>query len=184
MDELEALLDEQHGQPPHQTAALTAIQTALRAIGGEMPSFIDASPQEREDIIYQLEQVTAIENVARSRRRALEHAIIRAAITLDAQELRAKDCKVRVEPPKVGYDTKALSMRQQLLALVPEGDLSRAEVDEAIPEVIDAKPDHRKLNALLKRGGRVQAAIEANRVKPEPNMDNARVRINRRGGNP
>jgi hypothetical protein len=182
MDQLDALLDEQEGQPPAQAATLTAIQTALLAVGGEMPDFAIASPEEREAIVCQLEQVRAIENAARSRRRALEFAIVRAAQKLEARELRSSDAAVRIEPPDRGYATKDVTLRHELMALVPKGDLTRAEVDAAVPETISAKADHRKVNALLKRGGRVREVIEANRTKKEADLTYAKVTIHRAGG--
>ena len=179
-NDLTVLLDEQedrHLQPAADTALVLA---TISSLGREVEDFMEASLEERASVVHQLEALRVIELAAKSRRQVIEQGIVRAAERLEARELRIADGAVRIEPPNVGYDTEDMSLRNALVVLIPLGDVTRAEVDEAIPEIITVKPDHRKLNGLLKRGGRVQEAIETHRTRRAADMRYAKVKINRK----
>lgn len=177
MDDLDALLEEETAPSSESN-----IQSLIRAFQGPMPDFAVANPDERSEIVRELEAVRAIRRAADDRVKALELCITRAAAGLKALELRTSEGSVRVKPAEPGYETREMPLRQELLGLVVVGDLTREEVDAAIPEVISYKPDHRRLNGLLKRGERVRETVERNRKKRDVDLMRARVEVHREGG--
>jgi hypothetical protein len=180
-DELADLLDEQEAQHSRPADAAQRALVSISDMGRGVPDFGQASLEERDALVEELEALESIEKAAKARRRMIEQGIVRAAAELEAKELRLGIGTVRIEPAATGYTTKDMSLRNGLVQLIPLGDLTRAEVDEAIPEIVSCKPDHRKLNALLKRGGRVQEAIESNRQRKPSDPLLAKVRIHRKG---
>jgi len=183
MTDLDDLLDTQAGAPPESVGDLTITKALITSLGGgPMPDFAALTPERRADLVHELEQVRAIIRAAMDRKGAIEQAIRRAGVELSALELRMEGGTVRLKMPSDGYVTKDATLRDELLTLVAEGDLDRTEVDAAIPEVIGYKPDHRKLNALLKRGERVRTVIESNRTKKLADPLAAKVEIHHKGG--
>jgi hypothetical protein len=182
MDELDSLFEPEAGVPASATAGLIIVQTALRGLAGPMPDFAAATQTERADIVRELEMVRAIRRAANDREKALELCVTRAADALGALELHTSEGTVRVKPSDPGYQVEEQALRSALITCVGMGDVTKAEVDAAITEVISYKPDHRKLNALLKRGDRVKAAIEDHRRKGSPDIMHGRVEAHRPGG--
>jgi hypothetical protein len=176
MDNLTDLLDEQEASS--QAGGVSSALAVIRELGRDI-DFGRSSLEERSEIIEHLEDLRALELAAKTRRQVIEQHIVAVAERLKAKEIKLAQGSVRIELPSVGYDTQAMALRDALLGLVVEGDVTRGEVDEAIPEVVEAKPDHRRLNGLLKRGGRVQEAIEGHRVHRQPDPARAKVRIHR-----
>ncbi len=152
---------------------------ATVSLTGPIPKVADLDSAGREEIVVLLEQVRKIEHAARDRRKVLEYAFIRAGMELGAKEIKTAGATVRLKLSQSGYVTHDTALRDALITLVGEGDLSKAEVDAAVPEIVSAKADHRKVNALSKRGDRVREAIEANREKREPDPLSAKVEIHR-----
>jgi hypothetical protein len=184
LDELDALFEEQGPEPSAEASIPVSPTKALITIlrGGTVPDFAAATPEERAELVYELEQVRAIKAAATDRARAIELAIGRAAAALAANELRTADGMVRIKPSDPGYDTEDAKLHAALTTCVGMGDLTKAELDAAMPTLIIYKPDHRKLNGLLKRGARVKEAIETHRRKPAPDLLHGKVEIHRQGG--
>lgn len=183
LDELDALLDEQGSESPAEQASEGPTQALVKALrGGEVPDFATATPEQRTDLVRELEAVRAIKAAAADRERRLTHAITAAAVTLSARELRTADGMVRIKPSDPGYVVEDAQLHAALVECVGYGDITKDELDGAMPTFVVYKPDHRKLNGLLKRGERVKTAIEAHRRKPEPDLLNGRVEVHRAGG--
>lgn len=183
MDDLDVLLDQQEDTPlPDQAPraeALEALERYAKAAGGSMPDLAVMDPDTRAIYVAEHAQMALIENAARTRRKALELAMVRAGVDLEAQELRFTGGTIRLEPQRAAYRIKEQVLRAELLELVEKGHLEREEVDAAIHEEISYKADNRKLNGLLKRGKLVKESVERNRTKVEPDPLQATPRINR-----
>lgn len=177
VDDLEGILDEQEARLTHVQLATTQITGFIGQLARET-DFAKASLEERSEVADILSALRDIEVAARARRQVIEQHIINAAMKAEAKEFRIEDGTVRIEA-RTSYVTQDAAMHDALIELIPKGDVTKDEVESAIATVISYKPDHRKLNALLKRGGRVQAAIESHREKQE---GPPHVKINRKGG--
>ncbi len=176
-NDLADILDEQDAQSTSLALATAQVRDFISALGREVV-FADASLEERSTIAEQLETLLAIEAAARARRHVIETEIVAAGKELEAREFPIDGGAIRLEST-ASYKTKDAALHDALTALVAHGDVTRDEVEAAVRTEITYRPDHRRLNALLKRGGRVQAAIESNRERME---SDPRVRINRKGG--
>ncbi len=130
----------------------------------------------REELVQAHIALTRIEQGVKARRLSIELAFKRAAIEADADQVRTAGGHVKVTDRPSTYETRGHELRDQLQTLVHAGHLTLDEVDEAVAVIVSYKPDHRKLNTLARhRGSEVQAAIEGNRVKVEPDPLAARV---------
>lgn len=175
--DLEALLDEQDAEHSQLQLATTQVRTFISALAREM-DFGTATLEERDEVAEILESLKAIEVAARARRQVIEQGIIDAAAKLGAREFRIEHGAVRVES-RSEYVTRDAAMHDALTQLIALGDVTKTEVEQAIRTEVHYTPDHRHLNALLKRGGRVQEAIESNRERHDGRPF---VKINRKGG--
>jgi hypothetical protein len=182
LDELDELLETQGPESPAESSEdpIGALTASIR--GGRVPDFATATPEQRTDMVRELESLRLIRAAVFDRIHAIEGSITRAADSLSARELRTADGSVRIKPLDPGYQTEDAQLHAALLECVGLGDLTKAELDDAMPIVVTYKPDHRKLNGLLRRGDRVREAIEAHRRKPEPDLLRGKVEVHREGG--
>jgi hypothetical protein len=143
-----------------------------------MPARIDeASPEQRKMITDLRAVLQALEEPLRIRIRSIDEAVKIAHAKTGAKSFPVEGGKaIGVTPPQQDYVTEDEALRKALLALIPEGSITKDEIDRALTPLVYFKPDHRFLNWLRdNRGEKIKAAIEKHRRKPE--LDPARMKV-------
>lgn len=174
MDAFDALFegdDQGPGDPVVDPVALIA--DALGRL--KIPSVSEASLTDRAGLVRLRAQLHAITERASTFQRAIDRAFVEAAAKEEATIVRTGIGDVKMELPAASYETQPDAMRDALMALVPANLITRDQVDAALTVIITTKPNHTKLNALVRQGGkRVGQAIEDHRRRIEPDRSAAR----------
>lgn len=149
-----------------------------------LPDVNDATPAERYELARAREVLLKVEQAVQARRKSIDLAFIRAAAARNADQIRLSSGTVRVKPGASRYETHGDKMREQLLKLAQDdGNLTQAEIDEALTVIISVKPNHTKLNYLANhRGEDVKEAIDSNRAKVAPDPLLAKPEYHLEGG--
>lgn len=134
-----------------------------------------ASPGERAAVASVRGRLKDIEATAHSWGGTIDMLFKRSFAGQGARELPADGGVIRYEPGKSSYHVKDEALYRALSAFVG-GELTQEELLEAVQPITTYQVNHTKLNALARnRGDAVREAIEANRVKVEPDPLSGRV---------
>lgn len=149
-----------------------------------LPAVLAATPEERYELARAREVLYKVEQAVRDRRKAIDLAFLRAAQEKKLDQVKLSSGSVRIKKPAATYETHGDEMRRQLLALAEsQQNVTQEEIDEALALIISVKPNHTKLNYLARhRGEDVEAVIEANRTKQEPDPTRYRPEYHLEGG--
>lgn len=169
MIDIDELLEEQVPLPEARRPLAEIARDLRTALANTQGMSLErASGEERQAILdlrdILLDAITPI----RAWLDRIDRLILAEAARTGATVIKVPDGRaVRIEAPDRPYITDGQAMRSALMEYVHKGVLSKDEVDDAIPAIVEYRPNHTKLNALRKRGDGVRDAIEGNRTRKE-----------------
>jgi hypothetical protein len=193
-------IDEDDAPPPvqHLTTAQRAaaalapvestvatLRTLARSVGpmlAELDTFpvATARPAERAALVDLYWQLRALGDPIRQRIISIEMAWARGMTELGAKKLPLPDGRgtVTYEPPRAEWQVRADDLLRELVPLVEDGLVSKADLEAAFTTTISVKADNRVLNSMAEsRGDLVRQIIDSHRTKPEPSPLGGRVRF-------